>query len=69
MFKVKEAHPSDAHKGVARMDPADMAVLGLSEGQIVVIEGKKMRAQKTPSPVFGPVRRNFAENAFCRSTV
>ncbi|MDR1376045.1 MAG: CDC48 family AAA ATPase [Synergistaceae bacterium] len=41
MFKVKEAHPGDAHKGIARMDPADMAVLGLSEGQIVAIEGKK----------------------------
>ncbi|MDR1620742.1 MAG: CDC48 family AAA ATPase [Synergistaceae bacterium] len=41
MFKVKEAHPGDAHKGIARMDPADMAILGLSEGQIAAIEGKK----------------------------
>ena len=41
MFKVKEAHSSDAHKGIARMDPADMAILGLSEGQIVTIDGKK----------------------------
>ncbi|MDR1977674.1 MAG: CDC48 family AAA ATPase [Synergistaceae bacterium] len=41
MFKVKEARPSDAHKSIARMDPADMAILGLSEGQIVEIEGKK----------------------------
>ncbi|MDR1377565.1 MAG: CDC48 family AAA ATPase [Synergistaceae bacterium] len=41
MFKVKEAHPGDAHKSVARIDPSDMAVLGISEGQIVEIEGKK----------------------------
>ncbi|MDR2180845.1 MAG: CDC48 family AAA ATPase [Synergistaceae bacterium] len=41
MFKIKEARPSDAHKGVARMDPADMGILGLSEGQIILIEGKK----------------------------
>ncbi len=41
MFKVKEAHSNDAHKSIARMDPGDMAVLGLSEGQIIEIEGKK----------------------------
>ncbi|MDR2522428.1 MAG: CDC48 family AAA ATPase [Synergistaceae bacterium] len=41
MFKVKEADPGDAHKGMARMDSADMAVLGLSEGEIVEIVGKK----------------------------
>ena len=41
MFKVKEAHSSDAHKSIARMDPSDMAILGLSEGQIIEIEGKK----------------------------
>lgn len=41
MFKVKEALSSDALKGTARMDPSDMAVLGLSEGQIIEIEGKQ----------------------------
>ena len=42
MFKVKEAHPGDAHKGIARMDSTDMALSGLSEGQIVEIAGKKV---------------------------
>ena len=41
MFKVKEARPDDAHKGIARMDSTDMAALGLSEGRIVEIRGKK----------------------------
>lgn len=41
MFKVKEALPGDANRSIARMDPGDMAILGLSEGQIVEIEGKK----------------------------
>ena len=46
MFKVKEATPSDAHKSIARMDPSDMAILGLSEGQIIEIEGKKTTAAR-----------------------
>lgn len=41
MFKVKEALPGDANRSIARMDPGDMAILGLSEGQIIEIEGKK----------------------------
>ncbi|MCL2009845.1 MAG: CDC48 family AAA ATPase [Synergistaceae bacterium] len=41
MFKVKEARPDDAHKGIARMDSTDMAALGLSEGRIIEIRGKK----------------------------
>jgi transitional endoplasmic reticulum ATPase len=59
MFKVKEAHPSDAHKGVARMDPADMAVLGLSEGQIVVIEGKKNENSKNTVARIWPCEAEF----------
>ena len=44
MFKVKEAHPGDAHRGIARMDYADMASLGLSEDQVIEIAGKKNTA-------------------------
>jgi transitional endoplasmic reticulum ATPase len=44
VFKVKEALPGDANRSIARMDPADMAVLGLTEGQIVEIEGKQTTA-------------------------
>ena len=43
MFTVKEARPGDALKGIARMNPADMDVLGLSEGQIIEIVGKKVK--------------------------
>jgi transitional endoplasmic reticulum ATPase len=64
MFKVKEAHPSDAHKGIARMDPADMAVLGLSEGQIVVIEGGKNEGKKSTVARIWP-----CEAAFCGNRV
>jgi len=41
VFIVKEAGPGDAHKGIAGMDSTDMATLGLSEGQIIEIGGKK----------------------------
>lgn len=44
MLKVKEALPKDAGRAAARIDPADMAVLGLSEGVIAEIEGKKKTA-------------------------
>ena len=46
MFTVKEARPGDALKGIARMNPADMGVLGLSEGQIIEIVGKKVTAAR-----------------------
>ena len=46
MFTVKEARPGDALKGIARMNPADMSVLGLSEGQIIEIVGKKVTAAR-----------------------
>ncbi|MDR2175839.1 MAG: CDC48 family AAA ATPase [Synergistaceae bacterium] len=53
MFKVKEAHPSDAHRGIARMDPGDMAALGLSDGQIVEIAGKKTTAARVRARAAG----------------
>lgn len=46
MFTVKETRPGDALKGIARMNPADMAILGLSEGQIIEIVGKKVTAAR-----------------------
>ena len=46
MFTVKEARPGDALKGIARMNPADMDVLSLSEGQIIEIVGKKVTAAR-----------------------
>ena len=46
MFTVKETRSSDALKGIARMNPADMDVLGLSEGQIIEIVGKKVTAAR-----------------------
>ena len=44
MFTVKETRSSDALKGIARMNPADMALLSLDEGQIIEIAGKKTTA-------------------------
>ncbi|MDO4785446.1 MAG: CDC48 family AAA ATPase [Fretibacterium sp.] len=46
MFTVKEARPGDALKGIARMNPSDMEALGLSEGQIIEIVGKKTTAAR-----------------------
>ncbi|GHV46464.1 ATPase AAA [Synergistales bacterium] len=41
IFKVKEAESGDAMSSIARMNLSDMAALGLSEGEIIEIEGKK----------------------------
>ena len=41
MLKVKEAMPKDVGHGIARISPEDMVKLGLSEGQIVEIKGKR----------------------------
>ncbi|MDR3265263.1 MAG: CDC48 family AAA ATPase [Synergistaceae bacterium] len=46
MFKVKEALPGDANRNIARLDSGDMAILGLSEGQIIEIEGKQTTAAR-----------------------
>jgi transitional endoplasmic reticulum ATPase len=39
-LKVREALAKDVGRTIARMDPADMEILGLSVGSIVEIEGK-----------------------------
>jgi transitional endoplasmic reticulum ATPase len=41
VLKVREAHASDVDKGIARIDPRDMAFYGLSEGEVVLIEGNR----------------------------
>jgi transitional endoplasmic reticulum ATPase len=41
MLIVREAHAGDADRGIARIDPKDMAFYGLSEGDLVLIEGKR----------------------------
>ncbi len=46
MLKVKEAMPKDAGKGIARMAPEDIRELGLSEGRIIDIEGRKITAAR-----------------------
>ena len=41
VLKVAEAKSKDAGRGIARVDPAVMDVLGLTPGDVVQIEGKK----------------------------
>ncbi|WP_207659256.1 CDC48 family AAA ATPase [Anaerobacterium chartisolvens] len=46
LMKVREAGAGDAGRGVARIHPEDMAALGASVGDIVVISGSKSAAAK-----------------------
>ena len=41
VLKVQEAYPGDALKGIARVHPEDMKDLGVVEGELVEITGKK----------------------------
>jgi transitional endoplasmic reticulum ATPase len=41
VLKVAEAKSKDASRGIARVDPAVMDILGLTPGDIIQIEGKK----------------------------
>ncbi|MEM0449774.1 MAG: AAA family ATPase, partial [Methanomassiliicoccales archaeon] len=41
VLKVAEAKSKDAGRGIARVDPAVMEILGLTPGDVVQIEGKK----------------------------
>ncbi|MCX5685625.1 MAG: AAA family ATPase, partial [Planctomycetota bacterium] len=45
-FKVSEALGKDLGRGLARLDPADMAALGLEIGDIVEIGGKRKTIAK-----------------------
>jgi hypothetical protein len=48
VLKVAEAKAKDAGRGIARVDPAVMDVLGLTAGDVLQIEGKK-RTLTAPS--------------------
>ena len=41
VLKIAEAKSKDAGRGIARVDPAVMDVLGITAGAFVRIEGKK----------------------------
>ena len=41
VLKVAEAKSKDAERGIARVDPAVMDVLGITAGDVIQIEGKK----------------------------
>ncbi|HOK28166.1 MAG TPA: hypothetical protein PLI21_04005, partial [Methanomassiliicoccaceae archaeon] len=40
VLKVAEAKSKDAERGIARVDPAVMEVLGITAGDVIQIEGK-----------------------------
>jgi transitional endoplasmic reticulum ATPase len=46
VLKVAEAGPKDVGRGIARLDPQDMAKLGASVGDIVEIRGKRSTVAK-----------------------
>jgi transitional endoplasmic reticulum ATPase len=54
-LRVAEAKPADAGRGLVRIDPEVMEILGLREGDIVLIEGSKATAAS--------VRRGYPEDA------
>jgi len=71
VLKVAEAKSKDASRGIARVDPAVMDVLGLTPGDVVQIEGKKRTvaivwpgypedANRGLIRVDGTIRRNAA---------
>jgi transitional endoplasmic reticulum ATPase len=41
ILRVVEARPPDVDKGIARVDPALLDILGIEDGDVVSIEGKK----------------------------
>ena len=45
-LKVTEARPKDLGRGLARLDPADMARLGVGVGDVVEVVGKRMTVAK-----------------------
>lgn len=44
VLRVAEARTKDVGRGIARIDPAVMKVLGLTPGDIIIVEGKKITA-------------------------
>ncbi len=54
-LKVAEGRPQDAGRGLARLDPADIARLGAGAGTVIQIAGKKIAAAKL-MPAFRDLR-------------
>ena len=54
-LKVAEGRPQDAGRGLARLDPADMARLGAAAGAVVQISGNRAAAARV-MPAFREVR-------------
>jgi transitional endoplasmic reticulum ATPase len=54
-LRVAEALPKDVGRGVARIDPEEMARLGVGVGDLVIIEGKRKSAAKL-LPTFSELR-------------
>jgi transitional endoplasmic reticulum ATPase len=55
ILRVIEARPVDVDKGVARIDPALMDILGIDDGDVVLIEGK--------NKTVAVARKGFPEDA------
>lgn len=55
MLKVAEGRPQDAGRGLARLDPADMARLSAGAGTVIQITGKRIAAAKV-MPAFRDLR-------------
>ena len=54
-LRVVEAHPKDAGRGIVRIDPADLAKIGASIGDIITIEGERRTVGKA-MPAYLPDR-------------
>ena len=46
VLKVAEAEPKDVGRGIARLDPEDMAKLAAAVGDIVEVKGKRATVAK-----------------------
>lgn len=54
-LRVAEARPMDAGRGVVRIDPEVLKILGLEEGDVLAVEGKRVTV--------AVVRRGYPEDA------
>src|SRR5688572_10210979 len=54
-LKVAEGRPQDAGRGLARLDPTDMARLGAAAGAVLQISGARTAAARV-MPAFRDVR-------------
>ena len=41
ILRVAEAKPKDVGRGIARIDPAVVNILGLTTGDVILVEGKR----------------------------